>query len=292
MAPHQPASLGDENTLYSQRNQGEDSSLASARPLWREKFDKEQVYRIDKHFAYVHGPFGRFRGGSRFIFLIPLTVNLYFLFVNSMTDPRMENFREIKRWRDNDIKGNRERYYTKEVYNKNASIMTIVEQSRLERNFNYTDGHKCLNLRKRLMRFQIHVNEACTAFVSHRLFEGFIILVIGLNCITLASADSTKEETEADKTIDLVFNIVYTIEMVLRIMSMGFFFGSGAYLKNYWCMLDFICVTTAYMEVIGGGGGSFGALRAFRVLRPLRFVNNIAGLKAIVSSIMKAIPVL
>lgn len=35
-----------------------------------------------------------------------------------------------------------------------------------------------------------------------------------------------------------------------------------------------------------------GGLRAFRVLRPLRFVNNIGGLKIIVSSVMMAIPVL
>ena len=59
-----------------------------------------------------------------------------------------------------------------------------------------------------------------------------------------------------------------------------------------WCQLDFICVTTAYLELLGGGGTSLGGLRAFRVLRPLRFVNNIQGLKSIVQSVMKAIPVL
>ena len=209
-----------------------------------------------------------------------------------MTDPRMENLREIKSWRDKDIKGNRERYYTKEVYNKNANIMTIVTQSRLEQNEKYTDGHKCLNVRKRLIKFGIHVNEACTAVVNHRIFEGLIIVVIGLNCITLASADGSREETDTDKTIDLAFNIIYTIEMVLRIISMGFILNKGSYLRNNWCQLDFICVSTAYLEIIGGGDSSFGALRAFRVLRPLRFVNNIAGLKAIVSSIMAAIPAL
>ena len=32
-----------------------------------------------------------------------------------MSESRMEHLREIKRWRDNDIKGNRKRYYMKEV---------------------------------------------------------------------------------------------------------------------------------------------------------------------------------
>jgi len=70
--------------------------------------------------------------------------------------------------------------------------------------------------------------------------------------------------------------------MFLRIFSLGFIFGNEAYLKNMWCQLDFVCVTTAYLEYVGGGGTSLGGLRAFRVLRPLRFVNNIEGLKNIV----------
>ena len=79
--------------------------------------------------------------------------------------------------------------------------------------------------------------------------------------------------------------------MCLRIFSLGFIFNKNSYLRSYWCILDFICVTTAYMEMFGGGG-SLSGLRAFRVLRPLRFVNNIEGLRVIVSSVMAAIPVL
>ena len=110
--------------------------------------------------------------------------------------------------------------------------------------------------------------------------------------MTLAQSDSTKEETDAEKNIDMVFNIIYTVEMVLRICALGFVWNKGAYLRSYWNILDFICVTTAYLEIIGSGGTSLAALRAFRVLRPLRFVNNIEGLKIVVSSVMAAIPVL
>ena len=170
--------------------------------------------------------------------------------------------------------------------------MTIVKQTRLEQAHNYTDGHKCLNFRKKIMTYKIHVSNTAELITSSKYFEGFIILVIGLNCITLAQSDSTKEETPVEKNIDLVFNIIYTIEMVLRIFSMGLIWNKGTYLRNNWCQLDFICVSTAYLELIGGSGGSLGALRAFRVLRPLRFVNNIEGLKIVVSSVMSAIPTL
>ena len=68
--------------------------------------------------------------------------------------------REIKRWHDHDIKGNRLRNYMKEVGKKNSTIMTIVKQTRLEQAHNYTDGHKCLNFRKKIMRFRIHISDA------------------------------------------------------------------------------------------------------------------------------------
>ena len=135
------------------------------------------------------------------------------------------------------------------------------------------------------------MSDGASFITSTRYFEGMIIVVIGLNCITLAQSDSSREETQVEKTIDLTFNIIYTIEMCLRIFSLGFIFGPGAYMKSYWCQLDFICVTTAYLEM-AGGGASLSGLRAFRVLRPLRFVNNIEGLRVIVQSIMAAIPVL
>lgn len=142
------------------------------------------------------------------------------------------------------------------------------------------------------MKLRIHVSDAALRIASNKFFEGFIIVVISLNCITLAQSDANKEETPAEKNIDLAFNIIYTIEMFLRVFALGFVWNKGAYLRSYWNQLDFICVCTAYLEIVGGGGTSLGALRAFRVLRPLRFVNNIQGLKIVVSSVMVAIPVL
>ena len=170
--------------------------------------------------------------------------------------------------------------------------MTVEKKSRMELAKDYSDGHKCLNFRRKIIKCRVWISECAIKITSHRYFEGFIILVIGLNCITLASGDSTREETPTEKNIDLTFNIIYTVEMVLRIFSLGFFWNKGSYLRSYWCQLDFICVTTALFEMVGGGGASVSGLRAFRVLRPLRFVNNIDGLKVIVSSVMLAIPLL
>jgi len=127
---------------------------STTRHLWRDNYDPEQIYSIEKNFK--------------------------------MSQPLDEHLREIKRWRDNDNKGNRKSYYVKEVVNRNANIMTIVKQTRLEQAHNYTDGHKCLNFRKKIIKFRIHVSDAAIRITSSKYFEGFIILVISLNCITLA----------------------------------------------------------------------------------------------------------
>jgi len=152
-----------------------------------------------------------------------------------MSVPQIEHMREIKRWNNNDIKGRRSTAFIKEVQLKNAKIMTVVNQTELEKAHKYTDGHKCLNQRKKIKKCKVHITDFASTITSSKYFEGFIILVIGLNCITLAGSDSTKEETPTEWTIDLIFNVIYTIEMLLRIFSLGFIIGPNAYLKSMWC---------------------------------------------------------
>ena len=73
--------------------------------------------------------------------------------------------------------------------------------------------------------------------------------------------------------------------MVLKIVGLGFIFGEDAYIKNVWNQLDFLIVTSGYLSILSGGEGGGGdevqvsGLRAFRVLRPLRTVTKVQGLK-------------
>ena len=84
--------------------------------------------------------------------------------------------------------------------------------------------------------------------------------------------------------------------MVLKILGMGFIFNKGAYLRDSFNILDFFIVMSAYFSMLDSEGSSVGisfkSLRAFRVLKPLRAVNNIPGLKLIMSAIMSALPML
>ncbi len=62
-----------------------------------------------------------------------------------------------------------------------------------------------MNFRKRIMRMKVYVTEFSTRITGSNMFENFIILIIGLNCITLAMSDSTKQETATEANIELAF---------------------------------------------------------------------------------------
>jgi hypothetical protein len=74
---------------------------------------------------------------------------------------------------------------------------------------------------------------------------------------------------------------------------MGFIIGKKAYLRDSWNILDFVIVFSGYLSlVLSGGGVNLTVLRSFRVLRPLRTISGIQGLRIIVTSIIAAMPLL
>lgn len=75
--------------------------------------------------------------------------------------------------------------------------------------------------------------------VINKWFDYFILIIILLNCICL-SLDSTNPE-EADTTLQRVINIldyvflgIFTLEMVLKIIAMGFVMRPYTYLRDGW----------------------------------------------------------
>jgi hypothetical protein len=197
----------------------------------------------------------------------------------------------------------------KKVEMANDKIMHIEELTQLEKLEIYQDTWPLINFRKLIKRFFIHINMAATRVVKNRIFEYTIILIIAANCMTLTMQDNSQEPTTFDNYSETIFQILYTIEMVLKILSSGFIFNREAYLRDPWNMLDFIIVMTGYFTMLQDlgylqnesanttygedeGGISLTGFRAFRMLRPLRFVNSIDGLKVLLRSVLSAIPML
>lgn len=115
--------------------------------------------------------------------------------------------------------------------------------------------------------------------IKSKQFEAASLLVICYNSIVLALDDPTTN-TDNNATTDLALLVIYTIEMFLKIIALGFMFGNDAYLKDYWNVIDIIIIITGYLPYVTTGGAiKLSALRSLRVLRPLKSVSKIKALK-------------
>ena len=133
---------------------------------------------------------------------------------------------------------------------KNDNIMNIAKQDRLEKLKHKTDRWPCLNLRKMMEKLQIYITMAAEKIIDHKSFETTTIIIIILNCVTLAMEDPTATEVSPlDQFLENTFLVLYTIEMVLKIIGKGFIFGENTYLRDYWNILDFTIVMSAYLTL-------------------------------------------
>ncbi|ETE62876.1 Voltage-dependent L-type calcium channel subunit alpha-1S, partial [Ophiophagus hannah] len=151
------------------------------------------------------------------------------------------------------------------------------------------------------LTLQNPVRKACIAIVEWKPFETIILLTIFANCIALAIYLPMPEDDTNKEKLEYFFLIVFAIEAMLKIIAYGFLFHADAYLRNGWNVLDFTIVFLGVFTVIlekislmdsallsGQGGFDVKALRAFRVLRPLRLVSGIPSLQVVLNSIIKA----
>ncbi|KAH7641284.1 muscle calcium channel subunit alpha-1-like [Dermatophagoides farinae] len=92
--------------------------------------------------------------------------------------------------------------------------------------------------------------------------------------------------------IEYVFLVIFTLECIMKILAYGFIAHQSAYLRSAWNLLDFIIVVigliSTVVQQISAEGIDVKALRAFRVLRPLRLVSGVPSLQVVLNSIIKA----
>ncbi len=152
----------------------------------------------------------------------------------------------------------------------------------------------CYSLVYLVSAVRYHVQSVCLKVVQHPLFEAVSLLIILANCITLALDDPTNSVQEQWQTnADYTFQAMYTAEIVIKAMGMGFAFNKGAYIRDPWNVLDFVIVVFGYMSYLNiSGGVDLKALRTFRVLRPLRTISSVEGLRTLMSALVTSLPLL
>ncbi|KFD52387.1 hypothetical protein M513_06768 [Trichuris suis] len=159
-----------------------------------------------------------------------------------------------------------------------------VQQERPERSL------MCLGLKN-------PVRKLCIGIVEWKPFEWLILCMICANCIALAvyqpypAHDSDRKNAVLEQ-VEYIFIIVFTIECIMKVIANGFLFHPGAYLRNGWNLLDFLIVViglvSTALSTLNIHGFDVKALRAFRVLRPLRLVSGVPSLQVVLNSILRA----
>lgn len=105
------------------------------------------------------------------------------------------------------------------------------------------------------------------------------LLVILFNSFTLAMDDPTTNN-DNNATQELALLLIYTVEMVIKIVGLGFVLNEGSYLRDLWNVVDIIIIGTGYLPYMSSNSSlNLSALRSLRVLRPLKSVSKIKSLK-------------
>ncbi|XP_052750950.1 muscle calcium channel subunit alpha-1-like isoform X3 [Galleria mellonella] len=137
----------------------------------------------------------------------------------------------------------------------------------------------------------------CYDIVEWKPFEYMILTTIFANCIALAvftpyPFGDTNNTNQILEKVEWIFMVIFTGECFMKIIAYGFLFHPGAYLRNTWNSLDFTIVTIGIasqaLQYISKDAFDVKALRAFRVLRPLRLVSGVPSLQIVLNSILKA----
>ncbi|XP_004642272.1 sodium channel protein type 10 subunit alpha [Octodon degus] len=115
----------------------------------------------------------------------------------------------------------------------------------------------------------------------HAWFTSFITFTIVANCVCMTQGDLPEK-------IEYIFTGIYTFEALIKILARGFCLNEFTYLRDPWNWLDFSVITLAYIGTATDLKG-FSGLRTFRVLRALKTVSVIPGLKVIVGALIHSV---
>ncbi|XP_049817851.1 muscle calcium channel subunit alpha-1 isoform X2 [Aethina tumida] len=141
------------------------------------------------------------------------------------------------------------------------------------------------------------IRKLCIDVVEWKPFEWLILLTIFANCVALAvytpfpNSDSNTTNAYLEK-IEYIFLVIFTVECIMKIIAYGFIMHPGSYLRNGWNLLDFTIVIigmiSTALSFLTRDSFDVKALRAFRVLRPLRLVSGVPSLQVVLNSILRA----
>ena len=133
------------------------------------------------------------------------------------------------------------------------------------------------------------------AVVRHPMFERVVIALILINMVFVSTWDPLDDNPKSvhNQVLDIsdtVFQCLFTVEMVLKIYALGLILPRNAYLRDTWNVIDGLLVVMGWITYRPVGSSNVSVGRLVRVLRPLRTISHVPGLKLIINSMLASIP--
>lgn len=134
--------------------------------------------------------------------------------------------------------------------------------------------------------------------VNMTYFEPFIMIIIVASSISLAAEDPVVEDSEWNLWLnyfDYAFTLVFTVEMLLKVIDLGIMLHPGSYGRDFWNLLDaivVICALIAFAFAGSSAGQNLSTIKAFRVLRvlrPLKTIKRVPKLKAVFDCVLTSL---
>ena len=132
-------------------------------------------------------------------------------------------------------------------------------------------------------------------FINSKTMENGTLAAIIANSITLAmDIPATKDNDDLQQFLvvsEYLFQTAFTLELLSKVAAIGLVHHDHAYLRSTWNIIDFIVVLAGFSSFIPGMG-NFTILRLVRVIRPLRTISRVPGMRTIMNSIIMSLPTL
>lgn len=139
------------------------------------------------------------------------------------------------------------------------------------------------------------IRKFCTCVVEHPVFVGIIYTLIFVSSLSLAfesPLDSPESPTRLIiSRIDYVVAVVFSLEVIMKIIAYKLYDGPNSYLRSGWNCMDIIVCSISLLGIaLGGVVKSLRVIRALKAIRALRVAVILPELKIVLDTITDVIP--
>ncbi len=136
----------------------------------------------------------------------------------------------------------------------------------------------------------------CINILNHPSYKYIICIIIILNCIIIGlnhpKVNPESKMFDVIKDLNIVFNCIFIIEAIIKIISLGFILNKGAYLRDILNIIDLFCIIIGIIDFFRDDE-KYYYLRSFISIRLILLIRTIFKsdyLYLLTQTLIKSIP--